>query len=76
MAEKVYLKCSAKQKTFSNGGSVIRLSFKDTDIAAFVRTHKNEQGYVNLIIAERREVGQYGDTHTVYLDDWKPEGRS
>lgn len=72
MAEKTYLKCSAKQKTFDDGGSVIRLSFKDSDIAEFVRTHKNDRGYVNLVIRERKEVGQYGDTHSVYLDDWKP----
>ena len=73
MADKTYLKCSAKEKKFSNGGSVIRLSFKDTDIAAFVREHKNEKGYVNLIVAERREVGQYGDTHSVYLDTYQPK---
>ena len=23
---------------------------------------------------ERREVGQYGQTHTMVIDDWKPDG--
>lgn len=72
MADKAYLKCSCKAKTFDDGGTILRLSFKDTDIAEFVRTHKNEKGYVNLIIRERKEPGTYGDTHAVYLDDWKP----
>jgi len=70
--EKTYLKCSAKAHTFNNGDQIIKLSFKDTDIAAFVREHKNERGYVNLIISQRREVGQYGDTHSVSLDTWQP----
>lgn len=73
MADRVFLKCSAKAKTFSNGGSVINLGIKREDLAEFVRKHTNERGYVNLVIAERREVGQYGDTHAVYLDTYEPK---
>ena len=73
MADRVFLKCSAKAKTFSNGGSVINLGIKREDLAEFVRKHTNERGYVNLVIAERREVGQYGDTHSVYLDTYEPK---
>lgn len=68
MADKVYLKCSAKEKTFDNGGSIIKIGIKVEDLAAFVKAHKNERGYINLAISPRREVGQYGDTHSVYLD--------
>ena len=32
----------------------------------------NEKGYVNLIVSKRKEVDQYGKTHTVYVDDWTP----
>ena len=73
MADRVFLKCSAKAKTFSNGGTVINLGVKVEDLAEFCRKHKNERGYVNLIVAERREVGQYGDTHSVYLDTYQPK---
>lgn len=75
MADKTYLKCSAKEKTFGNGGSVIKLGIKVEELAAFVKAHKNERGYVNLVIAQRRNVGEYGDTHSVYLDDYTPSGR-
>lgn len=68
MADKVYLKCSAKAKTFNNGGSIIKVGIKVSDLAEFVKAHKNDRGYLNLVISERREVGQYGDTHSVYLD--------
>lgn len=72
--KKVYLRCSAKAKETSFG-TVLKLSFKDVDIAAFVREHKNDKGYINLEIRERKEVGQYGDTHSVSLDTWKPTPR-
>jgi len=70
MAEKIFLKCSAKQKRFDNGGSVINLGVKVADLVAFAQEHTNERGYLNLVINERREVGQYGDTHSVTLDTY------
>ncbi len=76
MADKVYLKCSAKEKTFGNGGSIIKLGLKYDDLMAFAAAHKNARGYVNLAISERKSVGQYGDTHTVYLDAPKPASQS
>ena len=39
---------------------------------AFLNQHKNAKGYVNLGISERREVSQYGETHTAWLDTWQP----
>lgn len=72
MADKVFLKCSAKEKTFSNGGSIIKVGVKVADLIAFAEKHANERGYLNLTIGSRREVGQYGDTHTVTLDAFTP----
>lgn len=71
--DRIWLKCIAKQKQFSNGGSVINVSIKREDLAEFVRQHTNERGYINLVIGERREVGQYGDTHSVWLDTYEPK---
>ena len=34
----------------------------------------NSRGYVNLEIKERKEVGRYGETHSVILDTWEPTG--
>jgi hypothetical protein len=73
MADKVYLKCSAKEKTFRNGGAILKIGIKVEELAAFVKAHKNERGYINLAISPRREVGQYGDTHSVYLDAPPPQ---
>jgi hypothetical protein len=73
--DKIFLKCSAKQKTFDNGGSLLSVGVKADDLIAFAKQHANGRGYVNLVIQERREVGQYGDTHTVSLDTYEPKAK-
>ena len=73
MADKVYLKCQAKAHTFTNGGQIIKLSIAASELRAFSDAHANQAGYVNLVVAERREPGQYGDTHYVYLDAFTPK---
>jgi hypothetical protein len=72
---KVYVpKSSAKEVTFRDGGSMLKLSFKVDEFIAFLQQNKNEKGYINLVCSKRREVGQYGDTHSLVLDTWKPSG--
>ena len=34
---------------------------------------KNGKKYVNLVLDERREVGQYGETHMLYVSQTKEE---
>lgn len=33
----------------------------------------NAKGYVNLTISARKEIGKYGETHSVYLDTYQPK---
>lgn len=74
MAEsKIYVpKSSAKQVNFRDGGSLLKLSFKADEMIAFLQQHRNEKGYVNLCVTERKTPSQYGDTHCCWLDQWKP----
>jgi hypothetical protein len=69
MAPKIYLKCSAKQKQ-TPYGQILILGVKAQELAEFARQHQNERGYINLVITERKEPSQYGDTHSVYLDTY------
>lgn len=67
---KIYVpKCSAKQVPNT---TILKLSFKAKELRDFLNEHVNEKGYVNLCVTPRREVGQFGDTHCVWLDTWKP----
>jgi len=71
MNEKFYLKCRAKEKIFENGGSVLNVAIKSEELIEFVRKHTNETGYLHLNISKRKEIGQYGDTHSISLYTWK-----
>ena len=66
-------KCSARLVEFSDGGSLLKLSCDAHALAEFAREHKRESGYRMLCIAKRREVGKFGETHSVYLDTFKPD---
>lgn len=75
--QKIYAPFNKAQMiTFERTGkSVLKLSAKVEELVKFLQQHQNEKGYINLGISSRREVGKYGDTHCVWLDTWKPEGR-
>jgi hypothetical protein len=75
MAEKTYLKCSAKERK-TPYGDALRVSVKVEELIRFANEHGNARGYLNLDISRRREVGQYGDTHSVVLDRWEPKARA
>lgn len=38
-----------------------------------VRRAENGKCHINIVVAERREVDKYGNTHTVYLSQSKEE---
>lgn len=72
--DKVYVPMSsAKQHTFKDGGAILKLGFKADDLIAFVTKHANERGWINLVVSERRSVGERGDTHSVTLDTYEPK---
>ena len=70
MEQKRFVKGFCKEKEFNNGGSIIKVSISKAD---FNELEENDKGYVNLVVAKRKEVGQFGDTHYIYLDDFKPK---
>lgn len=73
--QKTYVpKSGAKEITFqSTGNKMMKLNFHAETLASFAKQHANEKGYITLCVTARKEVGQYGDTHCVWLDTWKPD---
>ena len=69
MADKNYLISSIRKKIFNNGGSVLNCAFKIDDLQQYA----DEGGWINLTIAERREVSEKGATHYAYHDDYVPK---
>ena len=54
MADKIFLKCSAKQKRFDNGGSVINLGVKVADLVA-----RLDEGAADIMRADDAEFERY-----------------
>lgn len=52
----------------------MKVSGKLSDIVEELKKHTNEKGYINLEFFKRKELGKYGETHGVKLDEWKPNG--
>lgn len=67
-----YLKGSAKQVSFNNGGSIINISLKKSEIAELPDTND----YVKISVIERRETDQYGNTHYVIENTYQPKSDS
>ena len=68
---KTYVKGSAKLKT-TQFGDILKLSFRGEDLIGFIKHHTNARGYSAMDIVRRKEVGPYGDTHSIVLDDFVP----
>lgn len=68
MTDKIYVqKVSVKKGKFG-----LRFSGKAEDVIAQIKQHTNSKGYFNWNINERKEVGKYGETHSVTVDTWEP----
>jgi hypothetical protein len=60
-----------KEHKFDDG-SVLNVGINLEKFAPFVKTNKNERNYINLRISKRKTVGEFGDTHSIYLNTWTP----
>lgn len=69
---KIYAPVSAKEVTFQSGKSILKLGINVAKFKAWLDEHQNEKGYANVGVSARKEVSQYGETHTVWLDTWRP----
>jgi hypothetical protein len=70
MADKKYVG-KGKEKKFDNGGTIVNFSIHVPDLPT-----PNEKGYVNLTLAGMRQTDQYGNTHTIYINDFQPKGKA
>ena len=69
MSDKIYFG-GAKSVT-SQYGEFFKLSFSQQDLEEMLN-NLNEKGYINLGMNKRREPSQWGQTHSIVLDTWRP----
>lgn len=70
MSEKVFVKGLFVSAPHENAPDFVLhdISIKCTDLVDFMRSHKNDKGYVNIQVLRSREGKPYA-----VLNDWKPE---
>lgn len=59
------------EKTFTDGGKILKLSFNSTDLINMMKA-TNEKGWINLNVTRRQTPSEKGATHCIYLDTWQP----
>ncbi len=76
MSEKIYIG-NGKEKHFNDGGSVINLTIGLDGIAQYFKDYgfTTDQGKkkLKLVVQKRREIDQYGNSHYVCIDQFKPD---
>jgi hypothetical protein len=72
MSEKIYIGRGKKVGQYGTIGVSICI---DDIPKEHITKANNGKRYLNLNISEKREVDQYGYTHTVSIDTWKPEAK-
>lgn len=67
---------NGKEKRFDNGGSIIEVLLDVDDLAKNFKEHGFTTGQgkrkIRVKVCQGREVDQYGNTHYVEIDTWKP----
>lgn len=53
-------------------GELLKVSFNSTDLQ-LMQSMLNEKGWINLNINRRQQPSQYGQTHSIQIDEWKPQ---
>lgn len=70
----IYAPVTAKERT-GRFGQEFNVSFSAEKMISFIKANTNTKGYCNLKMIKRKEVGKFGDTHSVTLDTWQPTQR-
>ena len=69
-----------QQKKYVGGGTAIntqygellKISFNAQDLQ-LMQSMLNERGWINLNCNRRQQPSQYGQTHSIVIDEWKPQ---
>lgn len=68
--KKNYIKGSARTYSFKNGGEVIHVDLKLSELQALP---VNKAGYVKITLSKLAAEDQYGNHYSIFENDWKPE---
>lgn len=64
--------CGSGKAIQTQYGELLKLSIGPKDLET-ITANVNEKGWINLLVRKRKEAGKYGETHSICVDQWKPE---
>ncbi len=67
---KRYVKGSAKEVIFNNGGSLINIDLSLEDLKKLTA---NKTGYIKITVAKLKTPDKFGNTHQIYENTFKSE---
>ena len=65
---KKFINAFCKKVVFDNGGYLINIDISKEDLN---KQPANENGFVKLVLSEKKEIDKYGCTHYLYLNEYK-----
>jgi hypothetical protein len=72
MADRTFInKCAIRKKDFDKGGSLMNCAFNVEELASYAK-----DGWVRIVISERRSPSEKGHTHYAYLDTFVPKQKA
>ncbi len=73
---KTYVPRSYAKAVTTQYGEIINVSFSAKELREFMNDHVDAKGYFKITIAGRREPDKFGNTHSVFLDEFQPRQQS
>ena len=68
--QKTYVPGSVKEIP-TNYGGILKMSMPVDDLKKLIDEHA-QNGWITFAIAKRKTVGEKGQTHSAWVDKWKP----
>jgi poly(A) polymerase Pap1 len=62
-----------KERKIGEDGKKLAISIQCKDFFEFAKKYKNEGGWLNIDVLERKTPSEKGHTHYAQLDTWKPK---
>ena len=73
---KTYVPKSKAKAVQTQYGEILKLGFKSDVLIEFIQENTNSSGYINLDVSKRRQPDDYGNTHSIFLNDYQPAPKS
>lgn len=61
------------EKTYVGSGRIGKYDIINIGIRFSDLPTPNEKGYINLCVGSRKEPDKFGNTHSVWINDWTPK---